>query len=164
MDFNKTALPLFIDLHTTLSVEAEQVFDIILSPSLYWVKHVSIPVKSLSEVKKVLPSLFENTVPKGKYSYYAYEDKGTYIVFAYDDRKILATLLQKGITSEQINRVYFAQSEFHDIKEAISIDEECILDVEDHVVVKLPKEFVSTSKPLELSEHDFSEHSVTLAK
>lgn len=164
MGFKTTALPLFIDLHTSVQTQKGDVIDVILSPSFYWVKHVSIPVKKLSEVKKFLPSLFEDTVPKGKYSYYAYEDKGTYIIFAYDDKKILDALAEKGIHSQQINNVYFAQSEFEDLKEAISIDEDSVLDVDNRIVVKLPKSFVNTFSPLELSDHSFSGHTIVLAR
>lgn len=164
MDFRKTALPLFIDLHTLVKVQKDQIFDLILSPSFYWVKHVSIPVKNLHEAKKFLPSLFEDTVPQGKYSYYAYEDEGTYIIFAYDDKKILDVLEQKGIGSEQINSVYFSQSEFEDSEQALSIDDTSVLDIDNHIVVKLPKGFVNTFKPLELNNHRFSKHAITLAK
>jgi len=164
MGFRKTALPLFIDLHTFVSVKEDQMFDLILSPSLYWVKHVSIPVKSLSEAKKFIPSLFEDTVPKGRYSYYAYEDEDAYLIFAYDDKKILDILSEKKIDSEQINKVYFAQSEFEDMAEAVLIDEESVLDVEDHVVIKLPKNFVDTTTLLDLKDHQFSRHAITLAR
>lgn len=164
MDFRKTGTPLFVDIHTTVKTAEKELFDLILSPSFYWVKHVSIPVRSSSELKKYLPSLFEDTVPEGKYSYYAYPDGDAYLAFAYDDRKILDSLYKKGIPSEQINRVYFAQSEFQELKEAIAIDTDSVLDIEDHVVVKLPKELVSTSEPLDLDEHVFSKHAITLAK
>jgi len=164
MGFRKAALPLFIDVHTSVKVQKDQILDLILSPSFYWVKHVSIPVKNLNEVHRFMPSLFEDTVPNGKYSYYAYEDEGTYIIFAYDDKKILDTLAEKGIDSGQINKVYFAQSEFEDSAEAISIDEDAVLDIENHIVVKLPKNFVDTFKPLELNNHSFSEHTITLAR
>lgn len=164
MDFRKTGSPLFVDIHTTVNVEEKQIFDLILSPSFYWVKHVTIPIKSSSELKKFLPSLFEDTLPQGKYSYYAYPDGDAYLAFAYDDKMILDMLSKKGINSEQINRVYFAQSEFQALQEALAIDEDSALDVEDHVVVKLPKELVSSSAPLDLSGHVFSNHAITLAK
>lgn len=164
MGFRKTALPLFVDLHTSVKVQKDQMFDLILSPSFYWVKHVSMPVKKLQDAKRFLPSLFEDTVPKGRYSYYAYEDGSSYIIFAYDDKKILDILAQKGIDSDQINYVYFAQSEFEDTDEAIAIDESSVLDLDNHIVVKLPKSFVNTFKPLELKDHHFSEHAIALAK
>jgi len=164
MGFRKTALPLFVDVHTSVNLQKDQIFDLILSPSFYWVKHVSIPVKSLHEAKKFLPSLFEDTVPKGKYSYYAYKDEDTYIIFAYDDKKILDILAQKGIDSEQINNVYFSQSEFQDSEQALSIDDTSVLDIENNIVVKLPKDFVNTFEPLQLNDHHFSEHTIALAK
>ena len=47
--------------------------NVILSPSLYWVKKLSLPVKYVREVKKLLPSIFEDTLPKGNYNYTAYK-------------------------------------------------------------------------------------------
>lgn len=164
MDFRKTGSPLFVDIHTSVNVQDKQIFDLILSPSFYWVKHITIPIKSTSELKKFLPSLFEDTVPQGKYSYYAYPDGDTYLAFAYDDKEILDILSKKGINSEHINRVYFAQSEFQELQEAVAIDKDSVLDSEDHVIVKLPKELVHTSVPLNLDEHVFSKHTITLAK
>ncbi len=164
MDFRKTGTPLFVDIHTIVSPADKEVFDLILSPSFYWVKHVSIPIKSTSELKKFLPSLFEDTVPEGKYSYYAYPDGDAYLAFAYDDKSILNSLSKQGLNTEQINKVYFAQSEFQDLQEAVSVDEDSVLDIEDNVVVKLPKELVNTSVPLNLDEHVFSTHEITLAR
>ena len=164
MGFRTTALPLFIDFHTSVKVQKDQIFNLILSPSFYWVKHVSIPVKNLHEVNRFLPSLFEDTVPEGKYSYYAYKDEDAYIIFAYDDKKILDILSEKEIRPEQINNVYFAQSEFEDSSEAISIDEDSVLDIDNNIVVKLPKSFVDSSTPLQLHHHNFSRHTITLAR
>jgi len=73
-------------------------------------------------------------------------------------------LAGKGIRPDQINRVYFAQSEFQGIDEAVSIDEHCALDLEERVVVKLPNTLVDSSAPLKLEEHDFSEHTIELAR
>ena len=164
MGFNKTAQPLFIDLHTSVSTEGGELFNLILSPSFYWVKRVSLPVKSLRDVKRLLPSLFEDTIPEGKYSYYAYEDQEAYLLFAYDDKKILDLLAEIGIGSERINEVYFAQSEFQEAEKAIAIDEDCVLDVQDRVVVKVPGTLVSSLEPLQLQEHNFSEHGIELAR
>ena len=164
MGFNKTVFPLFIDLHTSVEVKEDEVFDLILSPSLYWVKRMSLPVKNPRDARKLLPSLFEDTVPAGKYSYYAYQDQDAYCIFAYDDKKILDLLSEKGIDAEQINRVYFAQSEFQDIEEAVSIDESCVLDLQDRVVVKLPLSLVGSLRPLELQDHHFSDHVIELAR
>ncbi len=164
MGFRKTALPLFVDLHTSIDVDKEKYFDLILAPSFYWIKHVSIPVKSLSEVKRFLPSLFEDTLPAGKYSYYAYQDGDAYLIFAYNDKEILDVLAEKGIDPEQINRVYFSQSEFQGISQAVAIDESFVLDIQDRVVVKIPKEFVDSAIPLDLQTHAFSDHAITLAR
>ena len=164
MDYKKTSLALFIDLHLPAEVSKDQKVDLILSPSLYWVKKVSLAVKNLRELKKFLPSLFEDTLPAGKYSYTAYEDEQGYMIFAYDDKVILDLLAEKEISLQQVNGVYFAQSEFQDLQDALEIDEDFVLDVANRIVLKLPKSLVLTSKPMQLQWHVFSKHPITLSR
>ncbi|MDQ7066925.1 MAG: hypothetical protein Q9M40_02365 [Sulfurimonas sp.] len=68
---------------------------IILSPSLYWVQKLSLRVKYVREVKKLLPSIFEDMLPAGQYSYSAYKRGDDFFIFAYEDKAILKLLQDK---------------------------------------------------------------------
>ena len=83
--FNKQIDTIFLDticdnFHTDNKV------NIILSPSLYWIKKVSLPVKNVKDVKPLLASIFEDILPDGTYNYSAYKNDDAYLVFAYEDK------------------------------------------------------------------------------
>ena len=154
----------FVDpLETTpLSLEKGIKLDIILSPSLYWVKKLSLPVKSVREVQKLLPSLFEDSLPEGNYSYRAYKKEDEFIIFAYEDKKILDLLSAKGINAANIHGVYFAQSEFEDTEEAYSINETQSIYVKDSLVVLVPSVWINEPKEMNLNAIKLSKHKVKL--
>ena len=135
--FNKHIDTIFLDticdnFHTDNSV------NIILSPSLYWIKKIILPVKSAKEAKPLLASIFEDTLPDGAYSYSVYKNDDDFLAFAYEDKKILELLEQKGIKQTQINNIYFSQNEFSDITKAMKINETQSIFVKDGIVVLLP--------------------------
>ena len=142
-------------------VKREKV-NVILSPSLYWVKKMALPVKYVREVKKLLPSIFEDTLPEGNYSYYAYKHKDQFFLFAYEDKRILDLLVKQGISASNIANVYFAQSEFQEIQTPLSINETQSIYVKDELVVLVPSAWVQESKPLDVSDIGLSKHTITL--
>ena len=85
MKFNTQLKTLFLDPHSEIEHTDEKV-NIILSPALYWVKRQTLPVKYIRDAMKLLPSIFEESVPEGHYSYSAYKDGDTFVLFAYDDK------------------------------------------------------------------------------
>ncbi|MEA2091565.1 MAG: hypothetical protein U9O83_04260 [Campylobacterota bacterium] len=119
--FNPKLTTLFLDPNSESSYSAIKgaKVNIILSPSLYWVKKLSLPVKYLRDAKKLLPSLFEDTLPKGNYSYTAYKSGDEFLIFAYEDKYILETLSKEGISLSNVANVYFAQSEMQNIEGAL---------------------------------------------
>lgn len=84
----------------------KEIFDIILSPSFYWIKKESL---SFSKAKKlsIAPSLFEGELPEGKYDYYVKDD----IFIAFDRSKIKLFLEEKGVNLSKVRRLYFAEFE-----------------------------------------------------
>ncbi len=74
MQFNRQHKILFLDPNYPAVCGDEKV-DIILSPSLYWIKKISLPLNSLREVRTLLPSIFEDMLPDGIYSYSVYKNQ-----------------------------------------------------------------------------------------
>jgi len=142
--------------------ETKNKVNIILSPSLYWVKKISLPVKSLKKAIPLLPSLFEENIPSGNYSYTAHKIKDEFLIFAYEDRVILDILDKKGIFLKQIGKVYFAQSELLDIKEALKIDEKQSIYVKDGIVVLIPCCWTKEKSYLDVSDIKLSKKHITL--
>ena len=144
------------------SVQVEGKVNIVLSPSLYWVKKISLPVKYVREVKKLLPSLFEDILPAGHYSYYAYKEGDEYMVFAYEDKIILELMAEKGISPSGVASISFAQSEFSSLEGAYTIDDKQILMIKDGIVIVVPSYWVKEAVPLLLDNLKPYKHTIVL--
>lgn len=143
-------------------INSNEKINIILSPSLYWVKKVSLPLQNVRDVKKLLPSLFEDTLPSGNYSYTAYKSDNEFFIFAYEDRQILDTLSQNNIPASSVVNVYFAQSVLGHIGDAMKINVSQSIYVKDEILLVVPSSWVQTSSILDLSQIKTSKHSITL--
>ena len=151
----------FLDKSSANARTSEQL-NIILSPALYWVQRVSLPVKNAREAKPLLQALFEEILPEGLFSYHVYKDGDDFCIFAYDDKLIIEMLKEKNVKLSQVQNVYFAQSEFASFHNAISVDTEYTLSVENQLVVMLPAGWIKESKDLDLSSITLSKHSIAL--
>ena len=151
----------FVDVNSA-SFELDKSVNVILSPSFYWVRKVSLPVKSLREAKPLVESLFEEMLPEGVYSYSVYKEGDEYFIFAYEDKKILDALHEKGISSAKINAVYFAQSELADLDAPKKISPEELITIKDGVVILLPATFAKDAQALDVSSVKVSKHALHL--
>lgn len=161
--FRSKAKAFFVDVDSPSYLLDESV-NVILSPSMYWVKRVTLPVKYLREVKSLIPSLFEENLPEGKYSYSAYKDGDSYLIFAYNDKEVLDLIADKGISSANIDNIYLAQSEFDTIDNPVTISEKSVLSLQKGVVVKLPSALAPEAAALNLDTHTFSKETIHLTR
>ena len=165
MRFNAKHKLLFLDPNVDeVSLHVEEKVNIILSPSLYWVKKVTLPINNLRDVKKLLPTLFEDTIPLATYSYSAYKSgiDSEYFIFAYEDKKILDLLVKQNIPISNVSSVHFAQSEFSGIKNAMKINERQSVYIKDDIVVLVPCCWIEEKGELDLSSITLSKHKVSL--
>jgi len=161
--FRAKAKAFFVDVDSP-SYTLEDPVNVILSPSLYWVKRVTLPVKYLRDVKSLLPSLFEEILPEGKYSYSAFKAGEEFLLFAYNDKDILDLLAEKGISAANLNNVYLAQSEFDTLQAPIKVSERSVLTLQNGVVVKLPLVLFPEAESLNLDEHNYSKQTIHLTR
>ena len=136
--------------------------DVILSPALYWVKKLSLPISNLREVRKLLPSIFEDTLPPAHYSYMVYKKGEELIAFAYEDKKILEFLKSRGISNANIKSIRFAQSEFEEMQEALSVNETQSIYVRDDIVVLVPSTWLEQTQEMDLENISLSKHRIKL--
>jgi len=164
MNFNRSSTTIFLDPSSEAKIEylKGEKLSIILSPSLYWVKKIALPVKSVREVKKLLASVFEDSLPEGHYSYTAYKSGDKFLVFAYEDKKILALLNAKGINIVDIKSIHFAQNEFTTLEGAIKINATQSMYLKDEVLVLAPSAWISKSKSLDLGTLELSKRTIKL--
>jgi len=164
MIFNSNNKLLFLDPNADTSLHVEEKVNIILSPSLYWVKKVTLPVRSVREVSKLLPTLFEDTIPDGTYSYSAYKatSDNEFYIFAYEDKKILDTITKQNISIANIGSIHFAQSEFSSITNAMKINETQSVYIKDDILVLVPCCWIEEKGHLSLDNITLSKHKITL--
>lgn len=126
----------------TSHYEYDEKINIILSPELYWVRIFDIPIKSKSDVVKVMPSFFESFLDVNNYKFYviALEDNKK-LCFAYDESLITKTVENANLTLNQISNIFFAQTEFNSMK-SLHINDD-YFSYQDDILVKIPKEFVA---------------------
>jgi len=146
----------------SLDLKPKEKVNVILSPSLYWVQKVSLPVKYVRDVKKLLPSLFEDILPEGNYSYSAYKSDDEFYIFAYEDKVILEALTSQGVSTTSIVKVYFAQSELGDISQSKTISPDESLYLKDGLLTMVPSAWTDSSEALDLKDIKLSKHSITL--
>lgn len=157
----------FLDPNSNIDVRFDEMIDLILSPSLYWVQRVDLPVKYLRDVKKLLPSLFEDLLPEGNYSYSVYKDENkekSFYIFAYEDKKIIDLVSSFNLNFSNISSVRFAQSELDDLEGAVKINEMQSIYVKDGVVTLVPCCWIEESGNIDLSKIKLSKHTITLAQ
>lgn len=147
--FQKQKLPiLFIDKTSKPSILSENKINVILSPSFYWVKKESLPVKSAYKAKKFLPSLFESILPEGNYSYHAIKKDDGFEVFAYDDAAIISYFEQNGIKTSQIEGVYFAQIQIPPQEEPFLINDQVSMVCNDGIWSIIPSKYVKNANEI----------------
>ena len=161
MKFKNKFKTIFLDPNAS-SYNLEEKVNIILSPSLYWVKKLSLPVKYARDAKKLLPSIFEDSLPEGNYSYFAYKNGDDFYGFAYEDKVILDTLSKKGISTANIANIHFAQSELDGIDGALKVNDEQSVYVKDNIVLLVPCCWIKESGSLNISDITLSKHTIPL--
>lgn len=162
--FKREKETLFLDPNATEKVfyDKSKKLSLILSPSLYWVKKLKLPIKSVRELKKLLPSIFEDTLPEGHYSFTAYKSGDEFFAFAYEDKKIFDLLNKKGINYAHIASVHFAQSEFFNSERAFCVNAKECMYVKDELLVLAPSAWISEKQELNLEQIKLSKNSVKL--
>ena len=139
--------------------------DLLLSPELYWIRLFDIPVKSLTQAKEVLPTLFEDIVESvNELNYQVLKvDENKYLCFAYENKLIFECIKKSGLNISNINAIYFAQNECAFLKD-FKIENKNFFYTNENILVKVPNELLSTSNNLEehINSIELSSHKVDI--
>ena len=136
--------------------------EVILSPSLYWVKRVKLSVKYLREVRAILPSLFEEILPHESFSYAVFRDGEYFCAFAYEDRVIIELLAKHNIAPSDVYGIYFAQFELDLRDHIVALNENEVLAKEEDIVVCVPSQWYDSARPLTNEELKRSKNATQL--
>jgi hypothetical protein len=123
-------------------------YSLILSPQFYWIKRVKLPITSEYRAKKLAPSLFDGTLPDGKFEYIIkYEkDRGTFIAIAYDKDYIFSEIQKRFLSNAKVAGIYFAQFELNRLESCISIDGDISLGNVDGLLIQVPSRCVQSEE------------------
>ncbi|CAA6805310.1 MAG: Unknown protein [uncultured Campylobacterales bacterium] len=102
----------------------EGICNVVLSDHYYWYKKKNIPVKLSIQAKRVASSLFLEESKNHNFEYKVIKSgKEEFVFIAYDKSQIIKKLESLGISSEQINKIHFAQIEFAKLKQDLFVNE-----------------------------------------
>ena len=121
--------------HDTKPKYTDKTVDIMLSPSLYTLTKEPLEIKYKRQAKALAPSVLDELLDEGEYSYDVFKDvDGVWVFIAYDKSKII-----KLLDEFDVNRVYFAQQSFELFKHPISLNSNQALGLVDNIVTTIPK-------------------------
>lgn len=152
---SKKMLPLSLD---------EQV-NVVLSPAFYWFREAVLPAKNTTQAKKLAPSYFDAILPEGEYEYMAVAKTEAFWLFAYNPDLIAEALHDAGLRPNQIEAVYFAQTECFDLAQPHQINADAVLVVNEGVVSVVASRYVEAETSIEsyLNATPRSRHKVHIA-
>ncbi|MEA3456253.1 MAG: hypothetical protein U9R26_07070 [Campylobacterota bacterium] len=154
MNFLGSSKPLLLIHDAMPMVNRSDVFDIMLSPQFYTLKREDIPVRYHFQAKKLASSILENLLPEdGNYEHYVFKEENLWAFVAYDPGEIGRFLQTRGISTEQVSKLYFAQQVSEKFNMPVLLDENTALGSVQHTATVLP----SILLPKETRYQDFDE-------
>ncbi|MDR2152471.1 MAG: hypothetical protein LBO72_06595 [Helicobacteraceae bacterium] len=125
--------------------------NVALSPAYYWYKRSEAPFKSRRLAKRFAASLFFGWIPEGSYRYFAFREDNGWGFIACDLAATTQKLIEQGLDSMQISRIYFAQNALNPADQPIALSESAALSFVDGAWVALPAKFAADAKPFDES-------------
>ena len=119
--------------------------NVMLTPQFYTLKKEALPVKYAYQAKKIAPSLFDGLLEEGEeYEYLVFKEQineeETWVFIAYDMEKITTFLESKGIDTDQVSKIFFAEQSLEYFRPAsLALGEHEALSVIDDTVVVVPR-------------------------
>ncbi|WP_072682462.1 hypothetical protein [Arcobacter sp. LA11] len=113
--------------------------EIIISPEFYWVRKFEIPVKTETQARHVLPTLFEDIIDDtSTLTYQVIKlEENIFLCFAYNNKKIYETIKTLNIPISNISSIYFAQNECQNFK-SFKVDELKFMYTSEGILIKVP--------------------------
>ena len=132
--------------HTSMyTVRLTHLVNVMVTPQFYTVKKEALPVKYAYQAKKIAPSLFDGLLDEGgTYEYLVFkeqiDEEETWVFIAYDMEKITAFLESKGIDTNKVSKLFFAEQSLEYFRPApLGLGEHDALTVIDNTVVVVPR-------------------------
>ena len=135
---NKETQKIFLTTKTKINSFVGRL-EIIISPEFYWVRKFDIPVKTETQARHVLPTLFEDIIDDtSTLTYQVIKLKeNLFLCFAYNNKKIYEAIKSLNMPISNIASIYFAQNECQNFK-SFKADESKFMYTSEGILVKVP--------------------------
>jgi len=123
--------------------------ELIVSPEFYWVRKFEIPVKTETQARHVLPTLFEDIVNENEsltYQVIKLEDN-LFLCFAFNNKKIYEAIKKAMIPTSSIQALYFAQNECKEFN-SFEVDNQKFMYTSDNILIKVPNNLLTETMDL----------------
>ncbi len=131
--------------------EGNEALFIVLSPDLYQITVVSLPVATAEEAIRYAPAYFEGSDDRIRYGAFSL-DEGRYLLSACDPELIRSRLEASGIDPTSVGRFVLAQEAFGNDLLPIALGDGSALALSDGVVVRLPSHYLTKPPHNDLAE------------
>lgn len=153
---NKESQKIFLTTKTSEEQFAKKI-DIILSPEFYWVRKFEIPVKTETQARHVLPTLFEDVINDTTVLTYQVIklEENQFLCFAYNNKKIYEVLKKSNIPISNITSIYFAQNECVKFN-TFEVDSLKFMYTSDGILIKVPSQLLTDTMDLKKVIHNIN--------
>ncbi len=132
--------PLLLVHRGMLPVDRDTVYEIMLSPQFYTLKRENLPLRYRHQAKKLAPSVLENLLSSDQdYEYYVFKDGDEWVFIAYAPTEIIDFLALKGLETERVSKLYFAEQSAEKFEMPVVLDENDALINVQHTATLVPR-------------------------
>lgn len=126
------------------SIGLTEISNLVLSPHFYWVQRSQTPFGSITQARRIAPSLFEADTQEGSYHYEVYQNRdGEMIFIAFDPKAITRQLKALDIDFRLIKNVYLAQQLCDTMPQPLSYSDGDALALHEGVVVSVKQAYLA---------------------
>lgn len=145
----KESKKIFLTTNTKFSQSLDSKVDIIISPEFYWVRKFEIPVKTETQARHVLPTLFEDIVnDTGSLTYQVQKlSDNMYLCFAFNNNVVYEAIKKAMIPISNISSLYFAQNECKEFN-SFEVDNQKFMYTSDDILIKVPNQLLDNALDL----------------
>jgi hypothetical protein len=164
ISLSKTLETLIIHSDTEYTLE-EKKYNLILSPSFYWLKREEVGLAKLSQAKKIAASIFVGHIPYGEYKYITEpsQESGTYLYYAYNDQNILERLEKIGVHKNNIGKIYFAQQLQNSFEKPVKISEQSLFITQEGLLSVAPLLLAPESDTIDLYKLSLPKKAISIS-
>lgn len=141
----------YLDRSLCVIGEGKESLYMILSPDLYRISIVTLPVATAQEALRYAPAYFDSGDAAIVFGAYRL-DEGRYLLSACDPEPIRSRLEESGVNPSSVVRFVLAQEAFGADILPISLSDDSALALSEGVVVRLPSQYVSAPVQHKLEE------------